>query len=84
MAAAVERMATGAAEITEALEHVTGLSKEASMHSLQVAAGTEEQLASMDEISAAAVSLSALAVELQNQVNGCRIQGYIRKKAAIT
>jgi methyl-accepting chemotaxis protein len=64
----VEQISRAIEDITQTVTGITTASKETTMHSQTVAASTEEQLASMEEITAASNTLATLASELQENI----------------
>lgn len=69
----VQEMAEGAARVAEAVRLVSGITLTSTDEAAQVAAATEEQLATMQEIAAAASHLSRLVQELTDQMAHFRI-----------
>lgn len=65
MASTSEIISAGAHEVSLTVADITHISRETSMHSQSVAAATEEQLASMQEITSSANALTHMAVNLQ-------------------
>ncbi|WP_068786590.1 methyl-accepting chemotaxis protein [Paenibacillus phocaensis] len=68
VSAEVQEMAEGAARVAEAVRLVSGITLTSTDEAAQVAAATEEQLATMQEIAAAASHLSRLVQELTDQM----------------
>jgi methyl-accepting chemotaxis protein len=68
VSAAVEQMSAGAEQVVQAIDIVSGIATTSADNTQNVAAGTEEQLASMEEISASAGTLSKMAEQLQDTV----------------
>jgi methyl-accepting chemotaxis protein len=73
MAATAEQMSAGAQEVSATVTGITTISRETSMHSQSVAASTEEQLASMEEITASANALSKMAMNLQELMSKFKV-----------
>jgi methyl-accepting chemotaxis protein len=73
MAATAEQMSAGAQEVSATVTNITTVSKDASMYAQSVAALTEEQLASMEEISSASSILSEMAMNLQELVSKFKV-----------
>lgn len=70
---AVEETATGIQRLVAAMQAIEVCSKEGADEANTVSAATEEQLATMLEISSASVNLSTMAQELQQKVNKFRV-----------
>ncbi|WP_071393525.1 methyl-accepting chemotaxis protein [Bacillus tuaregi] len=68
MALTAEDIAATVKDVSSTFNGITTIAKETSDHSHSVAAKTEEQLASMEEITAAATALSQMALDLQGLV----------------
>jgi methyl-accepting chemotaxis protein len=66
-------MATGSQQIVGAVKKIDDLSKKSAEEAESVSAATEEQLASMEEISTSSRALATLAQELQTAVSRFRI-----------
>lgn len=64
MAGAAEKVTGGFAQLHQSIEGITEASQTAAQHTMQTAAATEEQLASMQEVNASADSLSKMAEDL--------------------
>ncbi|THF81669.1 methyl-accepting chemotaxis protein [Cohnella fermenti] len=64
-----EEIAAGATEVVKAIEDISGVSGEAAAGAQTVSAATEQQLASMEQISSSSASLTRMAVELQSLVD---------------
>lgn len=73
MAATTEQISASTQEAAATVTGITTISKDASMHSQSVAAATEEQLASMEEINASANSLTHMATNLQELVSKFKV-----------
>ena len=73
MAASVEQMSASTQEVSATIADNVHFTKEASAQTQLVAAATEEQLATVEEISISSNSLSKLSVELQDLVNKFKI-----------
>jgi methyl-accepting chemotaxis protein len=71
--AAVEQINTGIGNLQTRIQTMTEVSHTALYHTQNVAASAEEQTASMNEISAAASSLSEMAEDLQVMINQFKI-----------
>lgn len=65
---AIEQMAINSQQIFDAVKQIDDLSKMTSSESQTVSAATEEQLASMEEISSASQSLAKMAMDLRDAV----------------
>ncbi|WP_026692824.1 methyl-accepting chemotaxis protein [Peribacillus kribbensis] len=59
--------------VSDRVTDMTGTAQETSLHSAEVASASEQQLASMQEVNAAAVSLAGLAEELNHTIARFRI-----------
>lgn len=73
VSAEVREMAEGAARVAEAVRLVSGITMTSTDEAAQVAAATEQQLATMQEIAAASGHLSRLVQELTDQMAHFRI-----------
>ncbi len=73
MSAAIQQMATGSQQIVGSVRKFDELSKKSAGEAQSVSAATEEQLASMEEISTSSRELAALAQGLQTAVAKFRI-----------
>ncbi|MEH6941453.1 methyl-accepting chemotaxis protein [Bacillus sp. JJ722] len=73
MAATTKQISASAREIATTVSGIRNISKEASLHSQSVAAATEEQFASMEEINVSATALSKMATNLQELVNDFKV-----------
>ncbi|WP_110928712.1 methyl-accepting chemotaxis protein [Bacillus massiliglaciei] len=73
MAFTSEIVSAGVHEVALTVKDITHISKETSMHSQSVAAATEEQLASMQEITSSANALTNIAVDLNELMNRFKI-----------
>ncbi|MFD0695116.1 methyl-accepting chemotaxis protein [Paenibacillus sp. GCM10027628] len=69
VSAAVEQMSAGSEEVAASLQEMTSISSNNANHSQNVAAASEEQLATMGEISHAAETLKQLIEELEEQLS---------------
>lgn len=67
LSAAVE-MATGSEIVVQSIKYITEIGEIAASSSQEVSAATEEQLATIEEVTASAVSLSAMAEDLQELI----------------
>ncbi|TYA14638.1 methyl-accepting chemotaxis protein [Paenibacillus faecis] len=68
VSAEVEEMAEGTVRVAEAVRLVSGITMKSADETAQVAAASEQQLATMQEISSAAAHLSRLVQELTDQM----------------
>jgi len=73
ISAAIQEMATGSRQIVLSVRKIDEVSKKAAGEAQGVSAATEEQLASMEEISASSRALAMLAQELQTAVATFRL-----------
>jgi len=73
MSAAIQQMATGSQQIVGSVKKIDELSKKSAGEAQSVSAATEEQLASMEEISSSSRALATLAQDLQMAVAKFRI-----------
>ncbi|MBP2667515.1 MAG: mcpA 6, partial [Firmicutes bacterium] len=73
MSAAIQQMATGSQQIVGSVKKIDELSKKSAGEAQSVSAATEEQLASMEEISSSSRALATLAQDLQSAVAKFRI-----------
>lgn len=73
VSAATQQMSAGTVKVVNSIELITKVSESTSAGTQNVSAAAEEQLASMEEISSSATSLSRMAVELQEMVNRFRV-----------
>lgn len=69
MSASAEQMSAGTEEISASISELAHISRQSSGNSQNVAAASEEQLASMGDISAAAVDLNSMARSLKETVS---------------
>jgi len=74
MAATAQQISAGTIEVSSIIGAITITSKDNSDHSQTVAASAEEQLASMEEISASAAMLSEMAMNLQEQMTHFKVK----------
>jgi len=73
MAQTSEILAAGTQEVATTVSEIQNISGQTSMHSQNVAASAEEQLASMEEIAASSQALSHLAEDLKELINKFRV-----------
>ncbi|RFU66577.1 methyl-accepting chemotaxis protein [Peribacillus glennii] len=73
MASTSRQMSDSAQKVSATVDGISEISRETSGHSQSVAASAEEQLASMEEITASASSLSERAMDLQEMLNKFKV-----------
>ncbi|WP_117149144.1 methyl-accepting chemotaxis protein [Paraliobacillus zengyii] len=73
MAATAQEISASTQEVSATVTGITKISNETSMHSQNVAASAEEQLASMEKISTSANSLSILAEDFQELISKFKV-----------
>ncbi len=73
MAATAQQISASSEEVAATAAEITTIAEENNKHTQTVATSTEEQLVSMDEISAAASALSDMAMQLQEQISKFKI-----------
>ncbi|MCI3919657.1 methyl-accepting chemotaxis protein [Paenibacillus sp. TRM 82003] len=69
VSASTEQLSAGAEEVTAAFTESSAISKQTAEKAMTMAAATQEQLASMQEVQATAEALSSNAVKLQEELN---------------
>lgn len=73
IAAAIEQMASSSQQVALAAKEIDNLSRAAAGETQTVSAATEEQLASMEEVSSASQTLARLAANLQGEISKFQI-----------
>jgi methyl-accepting chemotaxis protein len=73
MAAISEQISSSTQEVTLTVSGIINISEKTSMHSQNVAASAEEQLASMEEVAAFALGLSNIADDLKGLINKFKV-----------
>lgn len=73
IAAAIEQMASSSQQVALAAKEIDTLSRAAAGETQTVSAATEEQLASMEEVSSASQTLARLATNLQGEISKFQI-----------
>ncbi len=69
----VEHMAIEMRHMTDSMKQINGIAQSSAEGTQNISAATEEQLASMEEITASTFTLSKMAEELQNKTNTFKV-----------
>lgn len=72
-AVAIEQLADGSLQIVEAVHQVDQISRDTSAEAQTVSAATQEQCATLEEVSSSSLALARLAEQLQQAVNQFKI-----------
>ena len=67
-------MAAGSEQIVQAMNYITEISESSASSAQEISAATEEQLASMEEVSTSAKVLTHMAVELQQIIEKFKVE----------
>lgn len=73
VSSAVQQMAAGSEQMVQSMKYITEIGETAASNSQEVSAATEEQLATMQEITSSAVSLSKMAEDLQELIGKFKV-----------
>lgn len=69
----LQRLAGGTGQVNESISEVQHVARESAMNAQNISAATQEQLASMEEISSSSQALASLADDLQNVIRQFKI-----------
>lgn len=69
----LQRLAGGTSQVNESISEVQDVARESAMNAQNISAATQEQLASMEEISSSSQALASLADDLQNVIRQFKI-----------
>lgn len=69
----LQRLAGGTSQVNESIGEVQDVARESAMNAQNISAATQEQLASMEEISSSSQALASLADDLQNVIRQFKI-----------
>lgn len=69
----LERLSGGTGQVNDAIVDVQGIARESAMNTQNISAATEQQLASMEEISSSSQALAVLADDLQTIIKQFKI-----------
>lgn len=73
VSAVVEEIYASAGSMVEAIESIANISKDASVNTQNVASASEEQIASMEEVANSAQVLTNIALELEKEISGVKV-----------